>query len=134
MEENRTYTVEEVLDKHTVEELKSMTQVLGVKVLAKAKKQEIIDALKAKLLDKEILIAWLFAAGKQEIAELELAMSEKVVIAQESGRFYYWRNLPVVFVTGAGEVIMPTDTAQIYQEIKADGEYTAKRSRIDAMD
>lgn len=134
MEENRTYTLEEVLEKHTVEELKSMTQVLEVKVLSKAKKQEIIDALKAKLLDKETLTAWLFAAGKQEIAELELAMSEKVVIAQESGRFYYWRNLPVVFVTGAGEVIMPTDTAQIYQEIKGDGEYISRRSCIDAMD
>lgn len=68
-----------------------MTQVLEVKVLSKAKKQEIIDALSAKLLDKELLTAWLLAAGKQEIEELELAMAEDVVIAEESGRFYYWR-------------------------------------------
>ena len=50
---------------------------LEVKVLSKAKKQEIIDALSAKLLDKELLTAWLLAAGKQEIEELELAMAEE---------------------------------------------------------
>ena len=100
--ENKVYTLAEVLGKHTIAELKQMTQVLEVKVLSKAKKQEIIDALSAKLLDKELLTSWLLAAGKQEIEELELAMAEDVVIAEESGRFYYWRNLPVVFVTGDG--------------------------------
>lgn len=105
--ENKVYTLAEVLGKHTIAELKQMTQVLEVKVLSKAKKQEIIDALSAKLLDKELLTAWLLAAGKQEIEELELAMAEDVVIAEESGRFYYWRNLPVVFVTGDGVVVVP---------------------------
>ena len=73
--ENKVYTLAEVLGKHTIAELKQMTQVLEVKVLSKAKKQEIIDALSAKLLDKELLTAWLLAAGKQEIEELELAMA-----------------------------------------------------------
>ena len=108
--ENKVYTLAEVLGKHTIAELKQMTQVLEVKVLSKAKKQEIIDALSAKLLDKELLTAWLLAAGKQEIEELELAMAEDVVIAEESGRFYYWRNLPVVFVTGDGVVVVPSET------------------------
>ena len=72
--ENKVYTLAEVLGKHTIAELKQMTQVLEVKVLSKAKKQEIIDALSTKLLDKELLTAWLLAAGKQEIEELELAM------------------------------------------------------------
>ena len=49
--ENKVYTLAEVLGKHTIAELKQMTQVLEVKVLSKAKKQEIIDALSAKLLD-----------------------------------------------------------------------------------
>ena len=47
--ENKVYTLAEVLGKHTIAELKQMTQVLEVKVLSKAKKQEIIDALSAKL-------------------------------------------------------------------------------------
>ena len=64
--ENKVYTLAEVLGKHTIAELKQMTQVLEVKVLSKAKKQEIIDALSAMLLDKELLTAWLLAAGKQE--------------------------------------------------------------------
>ena len=132
--ENKVYTLAEVLGKHTIAELKQMTQVLGVKVLSKAKKQEIIDALSAKLLDKELLTSWLLAAGKQEIEELELAMAERVVIAEESGRFYYWRNLPVVFVTGDGVVVVPKETAAVYNEIKADGEYASKRARIDVMD
>ena len=132
--ENNVYTLSEVLGKHTIAELKQMTQVLEVKVLSKAKKQEIIDAISAKLLDKDLLTAWLFAAGKQEIEELELAMAEKVVISEESGRFYYWRNLPVVFVTGDGVVVVPAETAQAYNEIKADSEYAAKRARIDVMD
>ena len=132
--ENKVYTLAEVLGKHTIAELKEMTQVLGVKVLSKAKKQEIIDALFAKLLDKAQLTSWLLAAGKQEIEELELAMAESVVIAEESGRFYYWRNLPVVFVTGDGVVVVPEETAAVYNEIKADGEYASKRARIDVMD
>ena len=132
--ENKVYTLAEVLGKHTIAELKQMTQVLGVKVLSKAKKQEIIDALSAKLLDKELLTSWLLAAGKQEIEELELAMAERVVIAEESGRFYYWRNLPVVFVTGDGVVVVPKETVAVYNEIKADGEYASKRARIDVMD
>ena len=68
--ENKVYTLAEVLGKHTIAELKQMTQVLEVKVLSKAKKQEIIDALSAKLLDKELLTAWLLAAGKQEIERI----------------------------------------------------------------
>ena len=60
--ENKVYTLAEVLGKHTIAELKQMTQVLEVKVLSKAKKQEIIDALSTKLLDKELLTAWLLAA------------------------------------------------------------------------
>ena len=132
--ENKVYTLAEVLGKHTIAELKQMTQVLEVKVLSKAKKQEIIDALSAKLLDKELLTAWLLAAGKQEIEELELAMAEDVVIAEESGRFYYWRNLPVVFVTGDGVVVVPSETAEVYNEIKSDSEYAQKRSRINVFD
>lgn len=132
--ENKVYTLAEVLGKHTIAELKQMTQVLEVKVLSKAKKQEIIDALSAKLLDKELLTAWLLAAGKQEIEELELAMAEDVVIAEESGRFYYWRNLPVVFVTGDGVVVVPSETAAVYNEIKSDSEYAQKRSRINVFD
>ena len=71
---------------------------------------------------------------KQEIEELELAMAEDVVIAEESGRFYYWRNLPVVFVTGDGVVVVPSETAAVYNEIKSDSEYAQKRSRINVFD
>ncbi len=132
--ENKVYTLAEVLGKHTIAELKEMTQVLEVKVLSKAKKQEIIDALSAKLLDKKLLTSWMLAAGKQEIEELELAMAERVVIAEESGRFYYWRNLPVVFVTGDGVVVVPKETESAYNEIKADSGYASKRARINVMD
>ena len=54
--ENKVYTLAEVLGKHTIAELKQMTQVLEVKVLSKAKKQEIIDALSAKLLIRSFLL------------------------------------------------------------------------------
>ena len=36
--------------------------------------------------------------------------------------------------TGDGVVVVPSETAAVYNEIKSDSEYAAKRARIDVMD
>lgn len=136
MQENNKseYTLEQVLEKHTVAELKQMSEVLDAEVGTKARKQEYIEAVSRKILDGEWLKKGLLAAGKQEIVQLESAISGKIVIRTDSEQYFYWRNLPVVFVTGAGEVIVPTEIAEAFERIKKDPEYTEKRERIDRLD
>ena len=38
------------------------------------------------------------------------------------------------FVTGDGVVVVPSETAAVYNEIKSDSEYAQKRSRINVFD
>lgn len=126
-------TIEEILSKHTLEDLSGMAEFFGEKLPSKAKKQAYVDKLSVLIADKKRLRELFLVADEAELAQLERALNGEVFVNDEQ-EYAYWRSVLIVFVTGAGEVVVPKEIREEYTSLSNDTEYVKQRELSDVLE
>jgi hypothetical protein len=131
---SRNYTLKELLQYNTVEDLKYIARATGASRYSRLKKGELIDLLSKEMLDMDFLQGCFLAANDCDIRDFERALKTRVVIERECLRYRYWLSLGLAAETCDGEINVPVEIEEKYMEIKAQKDYQEDRRRFRVID
>lgn len=123
-------TFEQILENHTVTELRDILKEAGLKGYSKMKKNEMVDQITALALDENLARKKFLYATDQEIEDLKKAATEKIVIDKDSMQYYYWENLCFAFITQEFEVDIPEEVIKLFEKISKKESFIKNRDRI----
>lgn len=126
-------TFEQILENHTVTELRDILKEAGLKGYSKMKKNEMVDQITALALDENMAQKKFLYATDQEIEDLKRAATEKVTIEKDSMQYYYWENLCFAFITQDYEVDIPAEAVKLYEKISKKESFVKQRERVSCL-
>lgn len=115
---SKKITLEEILNLHTVPDLKEMAKGVGLKGYSKWKKADFIEALKQNFLNENDLKIKFLAATQREISLLESAINTTVIVGDDIVSYLFWVDLHIAFITEENEVHIPMEVQEVYNKVK----------------
>lgn len=127
------FPLHEILELHTVQDLKNMAKEFGVSGYSKLKKGELAALLCENILKEDTASEKLLCATNREIEHLEKAIREEVIIEENTFWYEYWERICFAFITTDKEVRIPAEITEMYEKIKNDDSYRRDRERAETL-
>ncbi|WP_426348690.1 YecA family protein [Alloiococcus sp. CFN-8] len=123
------YTLKEILDGHSADDVKVIGKAIGIKSYSKMKKENLINAIVEFMLDEKNLNMRFLVADDIDIEIFEEALEGKEKI--ENPYIYrYWMEAFFIFFTVEGNADIPIEIKNHYLNLKNFKSYQESKERL----
>lgn len=123
----------EVLNKHTVKELKEMSKAFGIQGYSKLKKDELIEYVEASLLNYETAKQVFLCADQEEMELFEQSLGKEVEVApEEYYKCIYFFVSGFYFLTKENTIIIPDEVKDLYETLFT-SDFVKEKERFDLV-
>jgi len=123
--------LKEILNKHTVKELKEMAKSFGIQGYSKLKKDELISFIEASLLNYEACKEIFLKADEDEMEMFKEALKTEVTMEDEQYYLYeYFFVHGYYYLSDEHKIIIPDEVRELYEKIFS-GDFDKEKNRFD---